>query len=594
MQDKVLQIVIKAKNEAEQTLKGLNRTLKENERSFKSMALVGTAGLAGITAVVATSIKAYGESERSQRQLEHAIIGVSNGTKEQVAQVNALTSALQKKAGIDGDSLNAGVAQLSTFGLQSESVVALTKSLADLTVNQNGVNAGADSYISSANIMAKALRGEFGMLSKMGIRFTEHQKNLIATGTEAQKVATIQEGFAQNLRETTDTVGGYDVMLGQLKQSFGEIQESLGKGLQPVIKKLSDVVVPFVQKIGDWVTANPQLTTTIILVTGAMFGFLTVVGLLGIAIPALTVGLAVLFSPVTLITLAIMALIGVGYLLYANWDYLKNGAISIFETIGATIMGWVNYVVELFNGLMTAISTTTSAIWESIKSVFFTSINFIVGLFAMLMDLIFPNWQGNLGMLYETAVAIWTTITTFFSGIFTTLFTTIKVSLDLIKLIWTTIWTEVQVIFTDIWNAIASVFNTVIAGIKSGMETLIAPIQKVIDLATKALALAGGAVKSAGGGISKAVKSVISRGSSITGKATGGGVQVGQSYMVGEKGPEMFTPASNGSITPNYKMAGAGGLNLTINMNGGTYLDDSVAERIGDRIIQVAKRNFRI
>jgi phage-related minor tail protein len=126
------------------------------------------------------------------------------------------------------------------------------------------------------------------------------------------------------------------------------------------------------------------------------------------------------------------------------------------------------------------------------------------------------------------------------------------------------------------------------------METLIAPIQKVIDLATKALALAGGAVKSAGGGISKAVKSVISRGSSITGKATGGGVQVGQSYMVGEKGPEMFTPASNGSITPNYKMAGAGGLNLTINMNGGTYLDDSVAERIGDRIIQVAKRNFRI
>ncbi len=594
MQDKILQIVIKAKNEAEQTLKGLNRTLKENEQSFKSMSLVGTAGLAGITAVVATSVKAFGESERSQRQLEHAIIGVSKGTKEQVEQVNALTSALQKKAGIDGDSLNAGVAQLSTFGLQSESVVALTKSLADLTVNQDGVNAGADSYISSANIMAKALRGEFGMLSKMGIRFTEHQQELIKTGTEAQKVATIQEGFAQNLRETTDTVGGYDVMIGQLRQSFGEIQESIGKGLQPVIKQLSDVVVPFIQNIGDWVAKNPQLTTTIILVTTAMFGFLTVVGLLGIAIPALTAGLAVLFSPVTLITVAIMALVGVGYLLYKNWDYLKNQAINIFEVIGATIMGWVGYVTGLFSSLMSGISSIASSIWETIKTIFWTSINFIVGLFASLMDLIFPNWQGNLGMLYETAVGIWTSITTFFTGVFDTLFTTIKTTLDLIKAVWSAIWTEVKSVFTTIWESIASVFDTVISGIKSGMESLVKPIQKVIDLATKALSLAGGAVKSVGGGISNTVKSIIARGSSITGKAVGGGVQTGQSYMVGEKGPELFTPSSNGSITPNYKLAGAGGVNLTINMNGGTYLDDNVAERIGDKIIQSFKRVSRI
>jgi hypothetical protein len=35
MQDKVLQIVITAKNEAEKTLKGLNATLKENEKAFK-------------------------------------------------------------------------------------------------------------------------------------------------------------------------------------------------------------------------------------------------------------------------------------------------------------------------------------------------------------------------------------------------------------------------------------------------------------------------------------------------------------------------------------------------------------------------------
>jgi chromosome segregation ATPase len=89
-------------------------------------------------------------------------------------------------------------------------------------------------------------------------------------------------------------------------------------------------------------------------------------------------------------------------------------------------------------------------------------------------------------------------------------------------------------------------------------------------------------------------QSASSSGSSNKGRATGGGVQTGQSYMVGEKGPEMFTPASNGSITPNYKMAGSVGINLTINMNGGTYLDDTVAEKIGDKIIQSFKRVARI
>jgi len=77
-------------------------------------------------------------------------------------------------------------------------------------------------------------------------------------------------------------------------------------------------------------------------------------------------------------------------------------------------------------------------------------------------------------------------------------------------------------------------------------------------------------------------------------RATGGGVQIDQSYLVGERGPELFTPSGNGSIMPNHKLAGTGGMSLTINMNGGTYLDDNVAEKIGDRIIQNVKRSFRI
>ncbi|CAB4167458.1 hypothetical protein UFOVP1663_23, partial [uncultured Caudovirales phage] len=41
----------------------------------------------------------------------------------------------------------------------------------------------------------------------------------------------------------------------------------------------------------------------------------------------------------------------------------------------------------------------------------------------------------------------------------------------------------------------------------------------------------------------------------------------GSSYLVGERGPELFTPSSSGNITPNGAMGG--GANITVNVNGG-------------------------
>ena len=49
-------------------------------------------------------------------------------------------------------------------------------------------------------------------------------------------------------------------------------------------------------------------------------------------------------------------------------------------------------------------------------------------------------------------------------------------------------------------------------------------------------------------------------------RALGGPVAPGGSYLVGERGPELFTPSSSGNITPNNAMGGA---NITVNVNGG-------------------------
>jgi hypothetical protein len=52
------------------------------------------------------------------------------------------------------------------------------------------------------------------------------------------------------------------------------------------------------------------------------------------------------------------------------------------------------------------------------------------------------------------------------------------------------------------------------------------------------------------------------------GKAEGGAVSSNKSYVVGERGPELFLPNTNGMIVPNNRLGGSGGSVYNITVNG--------------------------
>jgi len=67
-----------------------------------------------------------------------------------------------------------------------------------------------------------------------------------------------------------------------------------------------------------------------------------------------------------------------------------------------------------------------------------------------------------------------------------------------------------------------------------------------------------------GGGLVKALAGVV--GSVFSGaRADGGPVSAGGAYLVGERGPELFRPATAGAVEP----LGGGAMNVTINVQGG-------------------------
>jgi len=79
-------------------------------------------------------------------------------------------------------------------------------------------------------------------------------------------------------------------------------------------------------------------------------------------------------------------------------------------------------------------------------------------------------------------------------------------------------------------------------------------------------------------------------------RATGGAVQSGKPYLVGERGIELFTPAGSGTITPNDQIGGNTTVNIinqssaqiqtneTKNANGETTIEVMISEAVKQEI----------
>ena len=143
-------------------------------------------------------------------------------------------------------------------------------------------------------------------------------------------------------------------------------------------------------------------------------------------------------------------------------------------------------------------------------------------------------------------------------------------------------------IFIPVFEGIQSAFKNIRSAVddnKESFQALFTFIQKylapflggVLKIAIEGIGLAISAVVRVVGDLIDGFRTVISLGSKIGGfvgglfgggKATGGNVSGGTTYLVGENGPELFTPSASGYIVPNNKLSSGGGntvVNVTVN-----------------------------
>ena len=153
-------------------------------------------------------------------------------------------------------------------------------------------------------------------------------------------------------------------------------------------------------------------------------------------------------------------------------------------------------------------------------------------------------------------------------------------------------------IFIPVFQGIKSAFETIKDAVEANKEefkTLLDFIQKyvapflggVFKLAIQGIGIAIAVVVTQVSALISGFQKVIEFGSKVGsfvgglfggGRATGGPVMQGTTYLVGEQGPELFTPSSSGSIIPNNALGRSGStINITVN---GAIDSESTARQI--------------
>jgi hypothetical protein len=257
-----------------------------------------------------------------------------------------------------------------------------------------------------------------------------------------------------------------------------------------VIVEVLNRIADALGRVSDWIKNNQGFVENMIIVLGsfaAAWGLVTlalaawnvVVGIwniLGAVSTAVTTafGVAVnfLMSPITLVILAIGALIAVIILLIKHWDEVKAFALAVWGAIKA---GW-QAAAEWFNtNVVQPIATFFTSLWEGIKKA-------ATGAW----DWVKKTWQA-VSAWFSTKVI--QPVSNFFTGLWNEIKTAASSAWEGVKRVWQTVsaWFDKNVIqpvlgvFGNLKNGITNIWSGIWSGIKGVINSIIDGINGMIN-----------------------------------------------------------------------------------------------------------------
>lgn len=200
-------------------------------------------------------IAAETKLETLLRNVNSITIRGPDAVKEAANRLKDVATKIQS-IGVIGDEVTlSGMQQLATFQLSDDTIASLSSGMADLLAQQKGLNATQDDAVSVANMIGKAMSGQTGALSKVGIIMDENQKKILKTGTEQEKAAAMADILAQNVGGVNKALAQTDDgKIKQMSNTMGDMKETIGSHITPLWSAFISNIFPYVQSGFSWIS----------------------------------------------------------------------------------------------------------------------------------------------------------------------------------------------------------------------------------------------------------------------------------------------------------------------------------------------------
>jgi hypothetical protein len=242
----ITQYSAKGSKQAQKDITNLGKQFdKFAKRSIKAFGVAAAASAAFATKVGVDAVRAAMDDQKSQALLASTLRNTVGATDAAIASTEKYISLLQKEVSVSDDELRPALATLA----RATGDVTSAQALLGTALN---VSAGTGKDLQTVSLaLSKAVNGNLGALTRLGIPL---DANTIKSKDFNKALGVLNDTFKDQADVRAKTLEG---RLAGLNIAYGEILETLGYALLPVVERFAEVVqTKVLPQLEAWINAN--------------------------------------------------------------------------------------------------------------------------------------------------------------------------------------------------------------------------------------------------------------------------------------------------------------------------------------------------
>lgn len=347
--------------------KGIDKAIKEFNSlgtvgakanfALKKAALPAAAAVGALAVALGDATKAAIQDDAAAKQLALTLVNTAQATDKEIASTERWISYMGKAYGVADDDLRPALANLARV---THDVGAAQKAT-QLAMN---ISAGTGKdLVTVSNALAKAYGGNYKALQSL----SPEVRQMIKDGASLDDVIATLDGTFMDAASTAanSTQGQFK----RLSISLQETKESIGAALMPAIQ----AVLPVLSSLANFAAENSTAFLAVAGVIGTLAGvilaynaYLKLQAAYTIAATVATAAFNLVMSlnPISLVVIAIVALIAGLVLAYKKFEGFRNIVDSVFSVIQtvvsvsiSVIKGYFETLYGFYKGIFNGIAT---------------------------------------------------------------------------------------------------------------------------------------------------------------------------------------------------------------------------------------------